>query len=443
MMSALLELSLRGAVFGGLVFVLDLLFGRWLQARHRRAVWLLAPIAFLLPFTWHLPVLPSAHQSPVLERLTEAWPLPGEAAHGATSGVTTSQSWGLFSVWLAGVVIASGVLVVRTVRTSLRWDGCRFSTDGELLTTVEDCRHLAGVRAPVGVIMSERIASPALLGWLRPKILLPAGWVSQCPPTQLRDVLLHELAHQRHADLAWGWLFAAMRIVHWFNPVAHLAVWRWQAVREDAADELALTRRPTDAAPYEETLLILARRGPRAQPFGALGISESFIHLKHRILMIQKYPRRVVSPFVACLLVALLALGLVLRPTIAEPSEEESKKAAETATLQWLKGIDDRGYAKSWADASEAFRKQVTEEQWGAAMNQVRKPLGACKSRKLGSALLQDGVPLPDGKILEGLFVIAQFRTSFENLVSAIETVTFEREKDGAWRASGYFIKPD
>jgi hypothetical protein len=34
-----------------------------------------------------------------------------------------------------------------------------------------------------------------------------------------------------------------------------------------------------------------------------------------------------------------------------------------------------------------------------------------------------------------------QFDTSFENKKSAVETVTFMREKDGTWKAAGYYIK--
>jgi serine/threonine-protein kinase len=71
----------------------------------------------------------------------------------------------------------------------------------------------------------------------------------------------------------------------------------------------------------------------------------------------------------------------------------------------------------------------------------VRKPLGKLLSRKLDSAVLQSstsGVGMP-----KGTFVIAQFNTSFENMKSARETVTFQKEADGAWRAAGYFIKPD
>jgi len=37
--------------------------------------------------------------------------------------------------------------------------------------------------------------------------------------------------------------------------------------------------------------------------------------------------------------------------------------------------------------------------------------------------------------------VVMQFDTSFSNKKSAVETVTFVQEKDGKWKAAGYYIK--
>jgi Protein of unknown function (DUF4019) len=37
--------------------------------------------------------------------------------------------------------------------------------------------------------------------------------------------------------------------------------------------------------------------------------------------------------------------------------------------------------------------------------------------------------------------VIAQYDTSFEKKESAVETVTMMKDKDGSWRAAGYFIR--
>lgn len=41
----------------------------------------------------------------------------------------------------------------------------------------------------------------------------------------------------------------------------------------------------------------------------------------------------------------------------------------------------------------------------------------------------------------DGEYVVIQFETSFEKKKSSLETVTPMKEKDGAWRVSGYYIK--
>ncbi len=41
----------------------------------------------------------------------------------------------------------------------------------------------------------------------------------------------------------------------------------------------------------------------------------------------------------------------------------------------------------------------------------------------------------------DGAYVVIQYGTSFENRKHAVETVTPMRERNGAWRVSGYFIR--
>jgi hypothetical protein len=145
-------------------------------------------------------------------------------------------------------------------------------------------------------------------------------------------------------------------------------------------------------------------------------------------------------------LIAILALALVMALSpgsraIADATDDTAKQAAVAAMQTWLAESDSGEYAKSWDDASKFFQKALSSAQWVQALTSVRQPLGKLVSRQLASSLLQtstgaSGMP-------KGTFVIAQFSSSFENLKSALETVTFKKESDGTWRAAGYYIKPD
>lgn len=127
--------------------------------------------------------------------------------------------------------------------------------------------------------------------------------------------------------------------------------------------------------------------------------------------------------------------------TIPSHAEESGKAAAVSAMEKWLALVDEGKMSKSWEEASPDFKKAVPESTWEVSITAARAPLGAVESRKLASAMEQSQIPAPDGTIVKGDFVIAQFNTAFKNLAYAVETVTFV--KDGSdWRVSGYYVRP-
>jgi hypothetical protein len=57
--------------------------------------------------------------------------------------------------------------------------------------------------------------------------------------------------------------------------------------------------------------------------------------------------------------------------------------------------------------------------------------------RTVDSAVTETEMPgAPDGR-----YVVMQFETAFAGMNPATETVTFVLEKDGQWKADGYYIK--
>jgi serine/threonine protein kinase len=105
--------------------------------------------------------------------------------------------------------------------------------------------------------------------------------------------------------------------------------------------------------------------------------------------------------------------------------------------ITWLQLIDAGRYAQSWQHSAAVFRKALTEDQWGRLAASTRTPLGPLISRHLKSTEHLNTLPGAPG----GPHIVMQFQARFAQKESAIETVTFTRESDGTWRASGYFIK--
>jgi tRNA A-37 threonylcarbamoyl transferase component Bud32 len=119
------------------------------------------------------------------------------------------------------------------------------------------------------------------------------------------------------------------------------------------------------------------------------------------------------------------------------PAGLAATNAPVLAAQAWLTLIDAGNYSESWKQAAAFFQGSVTEAAWENSMNTFRRPLGDPVSRTLKSAEPMTEMPgAPDGQ-----YVVMQFETAFANKKSAVETVTFNVEKDGRWKSSGYFIK--
>jgi beta-lactamase regulating signal transducer with metallopeptidase domain len=133
---------------------------------------------------------------------------------------------------------------------------------------------------------------------------------------------------------------------------------------------------------------------------------------------------------------AVILLGTnAVKKTLQQNSKY--KLVAIKAAKSWLALVDAGKYQESWKQASQSFKGAVTKEQWGKAMTGVRKSFGINISRKLKSKRYCTSLPgAPDGK-----YLVIQFKASFKNKKSAIETITPMLDKDGKWRVSGYFIK--
>lgn len=132
----------------------------------------------------------------------------------------------------------------------------------------------------------------------------------------------------------------------------------------------------------------------------------------------------------AGILAAVCALGV-------DPAADAVTKG-QTAVESWLTFADAGKYGESWDAGAAMFQSAITRAAWEKAMNDARKPLGAVKSRKLKSATFSTSLPQAPA----GEYVIVQYETVFDGSQGAVETVTAMHEKDGSWKAAGYFIRP-
>jgi Protein of unknown function (DUF4019) len=112
--------------------------------------------------------------------------------------------------------------------------------------------------------------------------------------------------------------------------------------------------------------------------------------------------------------------------------------AAQAAAQSWLTLVDQTRYGESWDSAARVFRIAVTKIAWEGAVRAARRPFEPLGARKLLGAAFQTKLPnAPPGE-----YVVLQYQTAAGGARRVVETVTPMKERDGRWRVSGYYVRP-
>ena len=106
---------------------------------------------------------------------------------------------------------------------------------------LESVGERLGLRRAPRLLVSERLASPALIGWWRPAIVVPVAMLTRLSTAQVEAVLAHELAHLRRSDHAVNALLAIAEVLLFFHPVVWRLLREVRKQRELCTDQLALT----------------------------------------------------------------------------------------------------------------------------------------------------------------------------------------------------------
>jgi TonB family protein len=323
----------------------------------------------------------------------------------------------LSAVWLVGTIAVISGIVFSNLRLWRAVRRLRFSTNPELLELFEDCRQLMRVRTTVGLVVTKRVKSPLLFGFLRPRVLLPEEFIQQIPSEQLRHIFLHELAHIKRHDILVGWLLAFLQALHWFNPFIWWAFGRMRLDRELACDASVLARVPdAERIHYGGTLIGLLEHFSHTQHLSAVaGILENGTQLKRRLIMITKFqhPTRLAG-ILAVILIVMLSSAVL---TEARSDAGKTGKSVEELTVE--KTLTDMLDAMNKNDFDRWERFYVRDDSFSISGFLNEPDLGFEKYRKLlkqfrNAGMVEEGRSFSDIKVrLNGDTAWATLRDQF------------------------------
>ena len=249
----------------------------------------------------------------------------------------------LAGVWLTGAVLMAAYALF----FYLRLRRCLFDA----------------IRAKDGAWEHPAVNSPFILGFVRPRIYLPAGLAGQ----PRRFILCHERAHLRRLDHIVKPICWVALALHWFNPMVWAAYILMSRDIEAACDEAVIRRLgPQVKADYSATLLALATNGRVPAPC-PLAFDEG--NAKGRIKNVLRYRRPALWIVVVSVIAAVLAAVCLLTDPVAakapdddpnaDPSPDASSSQepvdfADTLLDPWMKEV---------LDGERTFRSTYNEER--------------------------------------------------------------------------------
>lgn len=365
-------LLLRSSVFLCFAFVFVWYILNWTKPRSvkiHRFAWSLVLLQGLIlsPFAVQLPWLPSmetprahwlgnvGHISAPLQSIPDQstehesktpnfTELPGAATESSVTATINvidrgSISKVLFSIWLAGIGGCATLVVLRYVGL-IRTLACTENPLPEWNDEWTELRSQQTSRS-VPLRVHETLGPMLCLTPTGYRVIVPRDLWRSLSSTERIAVLKHELAHYSRGDIWKSLLARLVAMPHWFNPVAWIAVRRFDEVAEWACDEWLAESDPHQVPGYARVLLQLVEMESPQLGFASAGGAS----LAQRIRRLLTKPHAQETLFARVSLWSVLAV-LVVFGTFRWELVATSAVAQDTQTEQT-------------DDPEESFRQQL------------------------------------------------------------------------------------
>ncbi len=399
--------SAQAGVLVCLIFVVKAVIRNRLAVRWHYWLWLIVLVRMVTP--WAPPssfsvftlisrakiTMPAEH----IAKLTRTAETPGLSPQGDTPDLFQPHTPPAFapaipqlpqpttSLALNVIDILSLLWITVTLSLALFASACNFRlwrlvksqrllTAARILDLFEDCKARMNIQTIVGLVVTDKVASPALFGVVRPRLLMPAGMLETLTTHQLRYVFLHELAHLKRRDIYLGYLMVILQLLHWFNPLVWLAFARMRAERELACDALVLsTVAPHEAQPYGQTLVDVFKRFARIPYAPAVaGILENKSQLKRRITMVANFKKGSYRWSVLAV-VLLVVLGAVFL-TNAQPASQPADKHPVDLAKEFVTLLANEQFPNAVEQFDKRMKKSLPADKLASTWRSTTAPAG-------------------------------------------------------------------
>ena len=341
-MKILLSLSVSGALLLLLILGLKPLYKNKFSKRWQYYIWIVVALRFLLPFTPDTTIIGSLFEKFDTTAITNEIPtnpnvpVPADTGNNKAEPIQTNREINaaamrepfnkyvcLFFIWsaLALVLFVRKVTVYQGFIQYIK-AGNKEVSDIKILNLLSDCEEKLNIKTRVELSCNPLIASPMLIGFFRPRIILPVGeWEDK----ELSYIFVHELIHYKQRDMFYKWLIQIVVCVHWFNPFVYLLEKEVNKSCELSCDEKVISILNEKAKrEYGDTLIsFLKSNNLYKSSLASVTLTEGAEQLKERLGAIMKFRKKskaiiaITAIFTAAVCVCFFVTGAYAAPSAA------------------------------------------------------------------------------------------------------------------------------
>ena len=338
----LLSLSVSGALLLLLILGLKPLYKNKFSKRWQYYIWIVVALRFLLPFTPDTTIIGSLFEKFDTTAITNEIPtnpnvpVPADTGNSKAEPIQTNREITtaamrepvdkyvcLFFIWsaLALVLFVRKVTVYQGFIQYIK-AGNKEVSDIKILNLLSDCEEKLKIKTRVELSCNPLIASPMLIGFFRPRIILPVGeWEDK----ELSYIFVHELIHYKQRDMFYKWLIQIVVCVHWFNPFVYLLEKEVNKSCELSCDEKVISILNEKAKrEYGDTLIsFLKSNNLYKSSLASVTLTEGAEQLKERLGAIMKFRKKskaiiaITAIFTAAVCVCFFVTGAYAAPSAA------------------------------------------------------------------------------------------------------------------------------
>jgi beta-lactamase regulating signal transducer with metallopeptidase domain len=204
------------------------------------ALWLIVPaamLASLFPARTVFVPAPVVTPDPMIA-LTQGSIATYATPHSIATASPLDIAQILIGLWLAGVAASLILLAIGQRRAIARF--------GRITVDSDDTSLARASNPSVG---------PALIGVVRPRVVIPKDFEARFGADERAMILAHERTHLARGHASINGLTALLKAFSWFNPLVHVAARYARVDQELACDAAVIGRFPGARQTYAQALL--------------------------------------------------------------------------------------------------------------------------------------------------------------------------------------------